>query len=263
MENPIEKNKEMILQWEKEYPGYHLWGNQRWAWEFLKRNQEFRKECDELNKMDQSRRIVFERIIAEKYGLKKFLSYDNKVKPGNIFLIGTIKCWPFDAEEDNNIELSIQPGQFVIVFNVHKTLDGEFEFDAQINKAKKELKQYREELLLAKNKEESDLSVERKNDRKKKTWTKNYIRHLKINDERLKEKKTTWANIARQIFPDGIYDKDGGKLEDFEIVSKYHKMMKASLEKPKEYRSILLSDKESSFSGKIEKHMKMKKFFKN
>lgn len=46
-----------------EYLGWELWSKSRWAWEFLRRNGDFQKDCDAPRSYD---------AIADKYRLRRF-----------------------------------------------------------------------------------------------------------------------------------------------------------------------------------------------
>lgn len=230
--------KEKIYAWESEYENYKMWDSHRWAWEFLKRNKEFRDDCNVLAKLKNKKLEIEKNRISEKYGLKEFKHYLDDSGSAPKFLIKSIDSWKGDLEtaDENDIRISLKSGKLLVLFYVDHTLHSPLELQAQLESAKKALYKYRNELLeISKNKVGDGNG---KASRRGGMWRKNYLRHLKVIDDR--EKNVSWSKIARQIFPDGLKTKDGQELDNQGIVNKFYKMMVESLNKPADYRKIIL-----------------------
>lgn len=226
------------MEWEKEYLNHEKWGSRMWAWQFLIRHKDFVEECKHIKKLDADERMRKERDVARKYGLRKFYSYDKKIKnylQPDIFF-DSINYWTYDEWLQQDEGVSIEKEEVIVVFDLLKTLDDKEGINYQIKKLKKILEEHRESILSRQD------SVQKFNAGR--MWRKNYLRHLKIIDER--SKGTTWVNIAKMIFPEGV--KDGQDfLDDHEIMSKYYKMMKSSESKTKYYKSIIRDDFKSKW----------------
>lgn len=253
---------EKILPWEKDYPNYKTWSSHRWAWEFLRRNKEFINDCKSLDSLNCFDRKEKEEEIAKKYGLEKFKYYSDVSRPSPVFLMRSIESWQNDSKKtfEEDVVVKIKKGQLLILFNVDQTLGGISELEAQLDQARKELNYYRDEIL---EKYGGSASVNKNysaSKPKKKMWSKNYLRHLKIIDDR--EAGRGWAEIAIDVFPDGVKDDAGIPLDNNEIISKYYKMMKASIDKPMDYRKVIEKKEEINLVNRIVENKKYNKKLK-
>lgn len=228
------------MSWEKEYPNHKLWGNKSWAWQFLKRDKDFISDCKAVEALKGIERKLEENKIARKYGLRIFIPYDKKINEVlyPVILFNPISYWVHEDWSEQEEILKTEKEQVVVVFDLLKTLDDKLALDEQVDYIKKILEEQRDEMIKS-----NEYSFNKK---KKRMWSKNYLRHLKVIDER--NKGTKWAEIAKMVFPEGVVDKSGFKLYDDEITRKYYKMLKSSLSKTKEYRAILRDKNELSFA---------------
>ncbi|MDH1379593.1 transcriptional regulator domain-containing protein [Comamonas aquatica] len=225
-----------VRLWEKDYPDYKLWNSQRWAWEFLRRNEEFISDCDLINNRNRSKQ---EQVICDKYGLSFFKNYDDKNAPYPEFINKVIEAWENEDKKDKKVEINLKHGQMLILFNVDQTLATSFELSAQIKSAREALEQYRDDLIFSSSKDLMDIEEPPK---RRSSSPIHYVRHLKVIDSR--NKGVPWARIAKLVFFEKIKNDEkikGHPLTNIEITQKYYKTLVASLEKPKDYRSIAIN----------------------
>ena len=228
-----------IRAWEKDYPDYKLWDSQRWAWEFLRRNIEFISDCNSINSRNHSKQ---KQAIAEKYGISFFKHYLDDKAPYPEFINKVIASWENEDDDDRKVEINLKHGQMLILFNVDQTLETSFELSAQIKSATEALESYRKDLLVSLAKKKST-SIEQPRKRRSSSPV-HYVRHLKVIDSRSKEVPVPWAKIAKLVFSEKIKRDErtkGRPLTNIEITQKYYKTLVASLEKPKDYRSIAIN----------------------
>lgn len=124
-----------LTRWQdlESYAGYQSWSGARWAWEFLRRNRFFQRDCDLLNKELQKKTKKRPKLDA-KWLLHEFKCYDEpfslrgmqpSVPKWRIF--SRVECWdsntpirlkrppqPWDVDD-----LVLQPGQVAIVLDVN------------------------------------------------------------------------------------------------------------------------------------------------
>jgi hypothetical protein len=80
-----------------EYRGHEKWSYRRWAWEFLRRNQEFIRACRE-SRGDPERQAQ----VATEFGLKRFKPYTEGFTTNKrpMFSAASVDSWSaLDAEE--------------------------------------------------------------------------------------------------------------------------------------------------------------------
>lgn len=235
---PERKRKPAKLRaWEKDYPDYKLWDSQRWAWEFLRRNKNFIDDCKSITRNFSKK----EQEIAEKYGLSFFKNYSDIDAPFPKFINRIINSWKNEEGKENNVEIELKHGQMLVLFNVDQTLGTSFELRAQIKSATEALEKYRDELidLIA-----QDSSINEQPPKRRSSSPMHYVRHLKVIDARNKEVPVPWAKIAKLVFYEKIKVDERlacRALTNIEITQKYYKTLVASLEKPKDYRSIAIN----------------------
>lgn len=102
-----------------DYEGHEKWGYLRWAWEFLRRNIGFKKEClkaDELGKTSRSE-------VAKKFHLNKYKPYWEEfrsVEKGHKrakFVTRNLKFWialEGSAKPPRNVEVKLQDGEILV-----------------------------------------------------------------------------------------------------------------------------------------------------
>lgn len=236
---PVRKRKQAKLRaWEKDYQDYKLWDSQRWAWEFLRRNADFIADCQAIKARNSSKQ---EQAIADKYGLSFYKNYSEIDGPFPEFINKVINSWRNDEGKEGKVEINLKRGQMLILFNVDQTLETSFELRAQIKSATEALENYRDDLVesLAK-----DPSVNEQPPKRRSSSPMHYLRHLKVIDSRNEDVPVPWADIAKLVFNEKIKVDEkikGRELTNIEITQKYYKTLVASLEKPKDYRSIAIN----------------------
>lgn len=237
---PERKRKQPNIRlWERGYPDYKLWDSQRWAWEFLRRNIDFISDCNSIKSRNRSKQ---EQVIAEKYGIIFFKHYSDDKAPYPEFINKVTASWENKDENVTKVEINLRHGQMLILFNVDQTLGTSFELSAQIKSASEALEDFREDLIhsLA---EKNSTSIA-KPPKRRSSSPMHYVRHLMVIDSRRKEVPMPWAKIAKLVFAEKIKRDERSKgrpLTNIEITQKYYKTLVASLEKPKDYRSIAIN----------------------
>jgi len=236
---PERKRKPAKLRvWEKDYIDYKLWDSQRWAWEFLRRNADFIGDCKAIKGRNSSKQ---EQAIAEKYGLSFFKHYSEIVGPFPEFINKIIDSWENTEGQESKVEINLKHGQMLILFNVNQTLETSFELRAQIKSATEALEKYRDGLLVSL---EKAPCADEPPPKRRSSSPMHYLRHLKVIDSRNKDAPVPWAKLAKLVFYEKIQVDEkikGRKLTNIEITQKYYKTLVASLEKPKDYRSIAIN----------------------
>ncbi|MBX3618633.1 MAG: hypothetical protein KF891_01375 [Rhizobacter sp.] len=119
-----------------DYAGYQSWSYQRWAWEFLRRNEGFIEACDAVAEDDLARQVE----IAAAYKLKRFRHYGwefqgtKAAKPR--FLPSDVSFWVFKGEHPtHHPKLSMQNGQIFVRFDLAQAILDSGAIEAQLRKA--------------------------------------------------------------------------------------------------------------------------------
>ncbi len=92
------------------YKGRERWSYKRWAWEFLRRNEKFKTECEQA---DSSASIEEKARIASEFGLRSYKSYKEpyKGKSGwprfTIGLVTIISHLNRDQNQDRKVRLQL------------------------------------------------------------------------------------------------------------------------------------------------------------
>lgn len=72
------------------------WSPRRWAWEFLRRNEDFRADCDTCGTAEDRK------VIAKKYGIKIYKHYSEEHKLGDMstsFMVGRPMFYSYYADK--------------------------------------------------------------------------------------------------------------------------------------------------------------------
>lgn len=127
---------------EEEYKNYKDWSNRKWAWEFLRRNDDFRQRCR------AARTETDQQEVADDFGLKRFKHY----REGNfsrklgwripIFKAGAISSWSNvagneGARKRHNVTLA--HGQTLIRFDLAAALTSPRGLRMQLANAQKRI----------------------------------------------------------------------------------------------------------------------------
>jgi hypothetical protein len=130
------------------YRNLEKWSYQKWAWEFLRRNDDFIKECEKIkegtadgNDMDEEKLEV-----ALKFGLKKFKDYKEGYngesgQPG--YSIRSISKWVNinnDKSVTRTVSIKIRSGQMLIRFDLNNMLEDRRAYTKQIELAETSIK---------------------------------------------------------------------------------------------------------------------------
>ena len=126
------------------YPGYQNWTKEKWAWEFLRRNSEFQKQCDAFRDFPEMLlKRVRQRRTAFSYGLMKFKDYIENFDVGanpkfssskiSFFSTGNSKSYT------NPLTISLRPAETLIRFNIEVMSKSNKSLGAQLKDAKRQL----------------------------------------------------------------------------------------------------------------------------
>lgn len=101
------------------YSGIKKWTYRRWAWEFLRRNEQFIAACKDARPTSEQNRIA----VAQQFGLKAFKDYREAYKGISgrpRFALGSIKSWSHmpDSKDSRRVAITLMPGQVLIRFDV-------------------------------------------------------------------------------------------------------------------------------------------------
>lgn len=117
----------------QEYKGYEKWTFKRWAWEFLRRNPDFAKQCTAAG--DDA---TAQQAVADEFGLKRFKHYKSAYghAPMPSFRDGAVSSWSWLQEHPRKAKMRISRGQVVIRFDLSATTKDVAALEAQLRNAK-------------------------------------------------------------------------------------------------------------------------------
>lgn len=126
------------------YMGCESWSFHQWAWEFLRRNDNFIIECNEVKLGQKSKQAV-----ARKFGLKLFrnfsLNYIHKTVPPPKFIIDSPFLWSdltLSKRKARKIQLNLRSGQIIIRLDLGAAIEHEGAIEKQINNAMDLIRDY-------------------------------------------------------------------------------------------------------------------------
>lgn len=131
------------------YKGHEKWSYRRWAWEFLRRNNEFIQACEALESKKPEERTAAEKDLAEQFYLAVFkhcnMSYKSKENPSPKFAVRTIKKREkLDADKPDALPLKrtveMAAGQVWLRFDLNHEFIVGGSLDTQLRVAKRSLK---------------------------------------------------------------------------------------------------------------------------
>jgi hypothetical protein len=121
------------------YKGHEKWSYRRWAWEFLRRNEDFIAACDALDRQEKA-----EAEIAEEFHLQNFKHYKRPYKsdgnPAPKFIVRMIgKRTKLTAKELGGKPVKMNTGQVWLRFDLNHEFIVRGSLDAQLRVAKRSL----------------------------------------------------------------------------------------------------------------------------
>lgn len=126
-----------------DYAGYETWDYRRWAWEYLRRNRNFRKACEEAEIIKpESKRKSRKNKIAEQYMLRRYKPCDEPYDTGRRPRIFAIRPSP-EPKSTSKLKwtISLRHDQVAIVFNLRPALYSKTAIDALIDTARQRILQ--------------------------------------------------------------------------------------------------------------------------
>jgi len=100
------------------YLGSRIWSSRRYAWEFLRRNQDYQTFCLRVINGEVTNKATIKTTLTEQFGLLKFKSYLENYQPNRPrFTSSEVSYWsdisntPYSVRKNINIELG--PGEII------------------------------------------------------------------------------------------------------------------------------------------------------
>jgi hypothetical protein len=121
-----------------DYEGCNNWSYHQWAWEFLRRNEEYIADCKEVRDGKKSKMAV-----ARKYGLKKFRGYKcNYIHKSGLpkFSITSPFVWSdlnMTKKKPRKIKLNLHAGEMIIRLDLASAIEHTGAIDKQVIEAVK------------------------------------------------------------------------------------------------------------------------------
>lgn len=133
------------------YKNYKEWTYKRWAWEFLRRNENFQKACNAIGPNENEKR---QQEIAEEFGLKKYKYYKDAYKKGKTAkFISTVSAWKNTSTSEYTgpkLPKTLKQGEVLLRVNLKIAINDNYFINALVNDSERLLKKYLKELLSTK-----------------------------------------------------------------------------------------------------------------
>ncbi|MFZ6759543.1 hypothetical protein ACO0K9_20240 [Undibacterium sp. Ji50W] len=179
----------------KWYGKYEVWSDQEWAWQFLRRNSEFRRRCKALRDLLPDEQKKEQIGIARQFGLKKFKCATKGGRPPSFNKIST---WSqLSLDEVKTLKINLHSGQTVIRFDVLPAVLDANAIEMQLSQAR--------EILKKKLKDHCSAPPGRHLQRKTPT---EFLAHLRILDAKLAKTdgllKDSESTIYGKLYPNHL-----------------------------------------------------------
>lgn len=130
-----------------DYKNYKNWSNDRWAWEFLRRNPAYRKACLALEELEGDALDEKEQEVARNFHLKRFVHWKISFSKGAPrFLMHSTWQKIREGQESRKLRISIRPDQVAVRFNLAPALLTKRSIEAQIKAVEHTLRKRLSEL---------------------------------------------------------------------------------------------------------------------
>ena len=127
-----------------DYEGHKRWTFQRWAWEFLRRNEDFQEACKLAAGNPEA-----EKEVAATFGLKKFVSYTKGSKKPSWapkFRPAAVDLWSWQGPV-RRPAVAVRAGQVLVRFDLSHSANDSASLSAQIEDARRRLETLRKAYL--------------------------------------------------------------------------------------------------------------------
>jgi len=191
---------------EDRYKNLEKWTYHRWAWEFLRRNEDFIKACEKTKILADGDEQEEKKRVAAEFRLAKFKNYTEGYTSGAgkpIFTIGTIRTWG-SLIDDKEISIKLKAGQMVVRFNLNNMLDDAGSYTKQLRLAEAKVSLKLEELKALMNHKEKVQHKPRPHP---------YGQYLRILDHLASGK--SHLECANLIFPENANINDKTEMQSF------------------------------------------------
>ncbi len=125
------------------YKGHESWSYRRWAWEFLRRDNEFIRACAAVDNKARD-----EHDVAKEFHLLNFkhcnMGFKSKKSPAPNYTVQAIMKWANVKNNETNssqvrLKAELEPGQVLLRFDLNQELIVGGSLDAQLRVAKRTL----------------------------------------------------------------------------------------------------------------------------
>lgn len=171
-----------------DYVGWESWDYRRWAWEFLRRNNNFRHACNSLPD-DQEARTAKKREIAGMFGLRRFKHYAEAYDEGKSAEFRALAVSPRPRGQSTSWSRELRNDEVCIVFNLRPSLFGSDALDLQMKNARRIIERRADALR-------TSLGVDRRAAAPRPT-AKSLLRKLRLLDARHLD--ISWVDIAEAL----------------------------------------------------------------
>lgn len=133
---------------DNDYEGCKDWDYRRWAWEYLRRNPDFREACCEVSKLkDKNERIARKAKIAREFMLRRYWHCDRPCKDGKPPAFRAVMRSPLpQAPGETEWSVHLNHDQAAIVFNLRPALHSRNAIKAMLDNAERILEKRLEHL---------------------------------------------------------------------------------------------------------------------
>ena len=125
------------------YKGHETWSYRRWAWEFLRRDDDFIRACAAVDTKARE-----EQDVAKEFHLLNFkhcnMGFKSKKSPAPSYTVQVIKKWANLKNSEANssqirLKAELEPGQVLLRFDLNQEFIVGGSLDAQLRVAKRAL----------------------------------------------------------------------------------------------------------------------------
>lgn len=189
---------------EEDYEGYRNWTPKQWAWEFLRRGEDFICKCKSYATEDKA--VL--RALAVEFGLRKFKhyleDYDINEKPRFVSAIRYITNF---KEEKSDLKTTLFRNEVFLKINLEAALSSTKIFNWQVKESKRTLEKLMFDLR-------ASTDIKNIQSTRMKFTIDDYLKMLRLLDAKRSDSKMTRVNKFRVIYPDIAKNLDKDQITD-------------------------------------------------
>ncbi|MDP3799802.1 MAG: hypothetical protein Q8R06_22110 [Polaromonas sp.] len=172
-----------------DYEGFEKWSNERWAWEFLRRNKKFLAECKAISREPSSKR---ELKVAKDFGLLRFKSVETEFHEGEPEFAPLYVHYQarLKNKDTANLDKDLKVGDIFLWFNLNDILENKGVLDVKLEAFRMIVETELQKFAKLKDVKPSDKRIKD---------SKNWLRLIRVLDAW--KKKTSAVEMAEVIYP--------------------------------------------------------------